>query len=637
MLYSLPHTLGGSLSLLAAQAEVTEIVKDLRSIQKSDEVQITRASNFKKEPMSIGAKLDVGDSFKNTSGKPVVELKCLDGTIYIFREKFEVVLITPIKAGCAVDVSKGSLNVLADRPTEVNVGGVHLGSEGTSYWVDVDSSAKVAQRHIAAFEGRVTIAGAEAISQGTTLTIKKNNWSRGKIDINNDVQPTAIALARLDAARVRNREISQQAFSVLKENHAAVLVAPDNHDQRLALVQSQLYYGIQDGNVEYQRRWLEDGASQDKFGPTAVLAELRGNVTIRETGVRRGAHPEPRRAQFLQIVRAGDEVNLPAEAGAGFVCSTDRWVEVNGNKSQRLTEDLCRSGKSLPPGTYRKLAPGAGRLRSIKNALVLEGDTRNGDEEDSAVPILVSPRNTTILEARPTLLWTPVSEATDYAIDLTGPKPFKVYLDASSVDCTAKWGDVTVCTLPYPDKEPDLPPGTISFLAIHARRGIAAPLREEAQPGRLKRLAPDKAEEIRRQLERLGNLPLDEQSRQLLAADIYAQEGLFTDAISSYRRVLATRDTPEVRVTLGDILLKIGLLRPAARLYQEVLDRNPGVAVTAAAEFGIGRVEYARRSFDHAESYFRKARDLYSALGLKEEAEAAERGAEEARRKRLPA
>jgi len=366
---------------------------------------------------------------------------------------------------------------------------------------------------------------------------------------------------------------------------------------------------------------------------TAVLTQVQGNVTIAEATVTRGTS-EPRRAQFLQIVRSGDAVNLPAGAGAGFVCSTDRWVEINGNKNQRLTEDLCRSGKPLPLGTYRKLSPGAGRLRSIKNALVLEGDTRNGDDEDFGVPILLSPRNTAILEARPTILWTPVSEATDYEIDLTGPKPFKIRLDASGVDCTATWGDATVCKLPYPDKEPDLPPGTISFLTIHARRGIAAPLREEAQPGRLNRLPADKAEEIRLQLERLGNLPLDEQSRQLLAADIYAQEGLFADAVTSYRRALATRDTPEVRVTLGDILLKIGLLRPAARLYQGVLDGNPGTAVTAAAEFGIGSVEYVRRSFEHAECHFRKARDLYAALGLKEEAVAAERGVGAAEGKR---
>ncbi len=379
------------------------------------------------------------------------------------------------------------------------------------------------------------------------------------------------------------------------------------------------------------------GPGKEKL--TALLTQTRGNVTIMEGAVQpttRGGPSVPRRAQDFQVIRAGDEAHLPEGASLGFVCSTDRWVEIKGGKNQRLTADLCLSGKSLPPGTYYRLSPGTGRLRGIKNALVLEGDTRNGDEEDFGVPILLSPRNTTVLEARPTILWTPVCEATDYEIDLTGPKPFKIRLDASAVDCTVTWGDLTVCKLPYPDKEPELPPGTISFLTIHARRGIAAPLREEAQPSRLNRLAPDKAEEIRLQLERLGNLPLDEQSRQLLAADTYVQEGLFADAATSYRRALALRDTQEVRVTLGDILLKIGLLRPAARLYQGVLDGKPGTAVTAAAEFGLGRVEYVRRSFEHAESHFRKARALYASLGLKEEAVAAEQGLEAARKKRLP-
>ncbi|HSS47800.1 MAG TPA: hypothetical protein VLX28_02530 [Thermoanaerobaculia bacterium] len=193
---------------------------------------------------------------------------------------------------------------------------------------------------------------------------------------------------------------------------------------------------------------------------TVVLTQVQGNVTIAEATVPSGTRavpPEPRRAQFLQIVRYGDTVHLPVGAGVGFVCSTDRWVEVNESKYQRVTEDLCRSGKPLPPGTYRKLAPGAGRLRSLKNALVLEGDTRGVGDEDFGVPILLSPRNTAILEGRPTLVWIPVSEATDYEIELTGPTPFRLRLDASEVGCAATWGDVTVCTLPYPAKEPDLP------------------------------------------------------------------------------------------------------------------------------------------------------------------------------------
>jgi hypothetical protein len=295
--------------------------------------------------------------------------------------------------------------------------------------------------------------------------------------------------------------------------------------------------------------------------------------------------------------------------------------------------DLCSSGKPLPPGTYYRLSPGAGRLRSIKNALVLEGETRGGDDEDFAVPILVSPRNTAILDPRPALMWTQVPEATEYEIELNGPNHFRISVDPSQIACKEKWEDSVICTQQYPTQAPVMPPGTISFLSIRARLSLAGPLREEAQPSRIKRLQPEKGEEIRVQLERLRNLPLGEQGYQLLAADLYAQEGLYADAVSLYRKALATSNIPEAHVTLGDAFLEIGLLRPAAKTYQEVLDGNPGTAVKAAAEFGLGRVEYVRRSFEHAACHFRKARALYVSLGLKEEAAAAEKGAREAGKK----
>ena len=95
---------------------------------------------------------------------------------------------------------------------------------------------------------------------------------------------------------------------------------------------------------------------------TAVLTQFRETVTLSEVSPVRSRTIPPRRAQVLQIVGKGDEIHVPAGAGVGFVCSTDRWVELPENQGQPLTEKLCRSGKQLPPGTYRRLAPAAGRM-----------------------------------------------------------------------------------------------------------------------------------------------------------------------------------------------------------------------------------------------------------------------------------
>lgn len=370
---------------------------------------------------------------------------------------------------------------------------------------------------------------------------------------------------------------------------------------------------------------------------TAVLTQLQGTVTISETSPVRSRDLPPRRAQILQIVGAGDEIHVPAGAGAGFVCSTDRWVELPESQGQRLTEKLCRKGKPLPPGTYRRLAPAAGRMDSLKGAVnVLQGETRVPWDEGYGVPHLLSPRNTSVLEGRPLILWTPVEGAIEYQIKLTGPVPFDLRLDAEQVNCKERWGEITVCSLPWPEKEKDLPSGTISFLGIGARLSLAGPLRveDEFHFPRVQRLATEKTEAIRSQLESLNALPLDGTARQLLEADLYAREGLLADAIPAYRKALTLRDAPEVRVTLGDAYLRTRLLRLAARTYKEVLDANPSPAVEAAAELGLGRVEYDRDSFELAACHFKKAGEVYLSLGLEEEAELAERAASEADKKK---
>ena len=84
-------------------------------------------------------------------------------------------------------------------------------------------------------------------------------------------------------------------------------------------------------------------------------------------------------------------------------------------------------------------------------------------------------------------------------------------------------------------------------------------------------------------------------------------------------------------MTRGDIYLETGLLEPAVWSYQAArrIAGRP-LVIDAAAELGLGRVEYIRRNFSQAREHFRRSRDLYAGRGLIREAAAAERAAEEA-------
>jgi hypothetical protein len=373
---------------------------------------------------------------------------------------------------------------------------------------------------------------------------------------------------------------------------------------------------------------------------TAVLTDVEGNVTIKEGPPRRRSTAVPvRRARFLQICKAGDRINVPAGAGAGFVCSNDHWVSLPAGSDQPLTEDLCRKGEPLPLGTYQRLAPVGGRMRSVAGAMALERKTRGPEEEGFGIPILLSPRNTALLEGRPEIVWTAVEGATDYEVEAIGSVAFRIPLRLKQVSCgpSSEWDGREVCSIAFPPSAPDIPPGASVTISVGARRGIASPLRREPEPSRIHRLPAETGEELRARLNGMAGLQAEEATLRVLEGNLYAENKAYASAMKAYREALSIRESPEVRVTLGDTYLAIGLLSPADRSYREAMVSGASPEAHAAAELGLGRIEYIRQVFDRAREHFSKARKLYRSQGLMEEAHAARRAAREAkRRQRTP-
>ena len=374
---------------------------------------------------------------------------------------------------------------------------------------------------------------------------------------------------------------------------------------------------------------------------TAVLSEVQGNVTVQEEAPRQrssDAGAPIRQARFLQIVRTGDEIHVPAEAGAGLVCSNDRWVTLSPGMESRLTQDLCLKGKALPPGTYKKLAPEGGRFQSIEGAFVLGRSPR---VPGFGVPTLLSPRNTSLLEGRPEIVWAPAQGATEYEIVVEGSLGFRLRLDASETPCNRNgndWGEEKVCSIPWPDSVPDLPRGEKLSLSVGACHSLTSPPLAELEPIWIQRLTEERAEEVRSSLETLKDLPLEGEALQILEADVYVRAGVFSEAVSFHRQALAYKDVPESRITLGDMYVAIGLLRQAVRIYQAVLDSSSQAEIQAAAEFGLGKIEAVRRNHEQAIPHFQRARDLYALAGLEAEAEAADRAlADSVSASKLPA
>jgi hypothetical protein len=364
------------------------------------------------------------------------------------------------------------------------------------------------------------------------------------------------------------------------------------------------------------------GVAQPPAELTAVLTQIEGQVTL----------PSPSRAEFRsirraarrQVIRQGEIVHLPPGAEMTLICSTERLVSLTGPRDWVLDTSSCGLGAPLPETSYRNLVSYAGRILPRKGSLLLELETRN--VEVGVGPILLSPRDTAVIDAYPRLVWTRVPDAVEYEIEIRAPVEISIRLPAADVPCglgSGPWRDLDVCTWTASGKWPALELEKPVFLKLGSRQAPTATVRQVREAYRIQRLSANAQRDVQERLRQIAALPLDQASRLLLTAGAYAQAGLHADAIAAYDEALRAQEMPEARVTLGDLYLASGLTSQADCEYRQVLASAPETGAQAAAELGLGQVSFCRKRFSDARAHFERARQLYAGLGLKAEAEAA--------------
>jgi hypothetical protein len=363
--------------------------------------------------------------------------------------------------------------------------------------------------------------------------------------------------------------------------------------------------------------------AESSGGLTAILTQLDGAVQLTGPGVERAP-----RAKLWQVVRSGVTIRVPEGGAAGIVCSNYRFVRLRGPEAWSLTNQACAIGKELTPGEYALIAPQAGRFKVLRGLLTLTRVPRLVLGGQSLSPVALSPRETTVQSPRPTVSWSRVPSAVEYRVTWSGRRiaDYDILLKAEDLACAPEPGGVEACVQPWPPDRPDLPPDETFSLQIAARGGIADSWHwSDSVDVQTQRLSAARALESR--LQGLENIGLEGSALQVARAGLFAGEELYADAAEAYRRAFALAPCPELRITLADIYLSVGLHPLAETLYREALTENVP-AVRAAATFGLGRIEYDRRQYREAAVSFRQAREAYAGMNLAEE-EAAARQAEE--------
>jgi len=113
----------------------------------------------------------------------------------------------------------------------------------------------------------------------------------------------------------------------------------------------------------------------------------------------------------------------------------------------------------------------------------------------------------------------------------------------------------------------------------------------------------------------------------MVVAGHHLKVRVYAEAIRAYRRAVEMQPAAKIHTTLGDVYRTVHLYRFAAESYRQALRLAADEADRAAAELGLGQVEYVWRRFPSAATHFQVARDVYLKLGLRQEAEEAAAGA----------
>ena len=365
----------------------------------------------------------------------------------------------------------------------------------------------------------------------------------------------------------------------------------------------------------------------------AVLAFVEGDVTV-ELGT---APPAP--ASALELLSAGTILSLAANSRADLICFDNRALSLVGPLAARIDDQQCQGGAPLPENAAERVRPDAGRIHSSGDSLLIEGEAREKEGDYGRIPILLSPRNTAVLEPIPELRWVEVPGAIEYVAHLSGPTAFADQaLDAVSLSCLEdpRTAPNRVCSAPWPAEWRLVQTGK-HFLTLGARLSAASELRSP-EGSWLKPVAAEESAQMQAESATIRALGLDAVTCDLLLGGLYAGHELYGQAIAAYESALSAQPAAVLYVTLGDLYRQIELFSLAHAAYDEALAAQtpPDEAARAAAEFGLGQVYYAYQGdYAQASEHFAEAVHLYRQIDAAEELTQARKGLDEARR-RLP-
>jgi hypothetical protein len=286
-------------------------------------------------------------------------------------------------------------------------------------------------------------------------------------------------------------------------------------------------------------------------------------------------------------------------ATPGMVIS--RGDQIRRKKSSKITllsTDL-NNIRDVPAGIQKVNYP-------IAKPILYSGRKKIIRPRGNGLSVVISPRRTRLINARPKIQWETINNSTSYTIILKseGGKEWRFSTDSSANGETI-----------YPNNWPSLELGKIYLINIVSDKGDSV---NEPDLG-FSLLDSSEAMSVRAAEARIQTLNLGYAKKRYLIAQLYADHGLNAEAID-YLEAL-TRSTNEMKsasmLMLGDLYLTVGLSRLAERAYLNALKlkRMEGdLEGQAATQYGLAQAYDEIGNRDEQIKWLSKAKSLYQYL-----------------------
>ncbi|NET58267.1 MAG: hypothetical protein F6K47_19550 [Symploca sp. SIO2E6] len=284
-----------------------------------------------------------------------------------------------------------------------------------------------------------------------------------------------------------------------------------------------------------------------------------------------------------------DQLLTPNGGEVLVQCNDLSTFSVEGYGEKRLNDCASAKPPECTPGVYK--CPHRGEVMAWN---------------DSAIPYIISPRRTKLLNAQPRLRWNRVSGATNYTVSIKG----------EGVDWKTQVKDTQIV---YPGEQP-LQPGGQYLLIVRADTGTSS-VEEPIIPGGLgfSLLEATEAQVVESQAAAIAQEPWTEEAKTLALAHLYLKEGLTVEAVEMLEDLVNRGiKTAPIYNRIGEIYGNFLALATQAKNYYtqavEVADSND-IEEQTVAQDRLGQIEAKFGDQNEAIRLLTLARDGYQLLG----------------------